>query len=191
MLNKKFNNRKSDICFKNHDLTIEVDEGNHDSDDEKEREGMFKNHNFQTFQCNPNEPQFDLFRFVGEINLYISKLREKKATTKVINKIAEDFENVVAFTKSKELKQWAKNVLPNYKKRKSTQVRNKPIKIGKRSGTTYCFGCKNLTHNFRPQEVKMTNKVLREKPNCVVCWSNKSRFLKKTQQQKIIQRFTD
>ena len=169
MLNKKFNNRKSDICFKNHDLTIEVDEGNHDSDDEKEREGMFKNHNFQTFKCNPNEPQFDLFKFVGEINLYISKLREKKATTKVINKIAEDFENVVALTKSKELKQWAKNVLPNYKKRKNTQIRNKPIKIGKRSGTTYCFGCKNLTHNFRPQEVKMTNKVLREKPNCVVC----------------------
>ena len=31
---------------------------------------------------------------------------------------------------------------------------------------------------FRPQEVKMTNKVLREKSNCVVCRSNKSRFLK-------------
>ena len=38
--------------------------------------------------------------------------------------------------------------------------------------------CKNFTHNFRPQEVKMTNKVLREKSNCVVCRSNKSRFLK-------------
>ena len=31
---------------------------------------------------------------------------------------------------------------------------------------------------FRPQEVKMTNKVLREKSNCVVCRSNQSRFLK-------------
>ena len=31
---------------------------------------------------------------------------------------------------------------------------------------------------FRPQEVQMTNKVLREKSNCVVCRSNKSRFLK-------------
>ena len=37
------------------------------------------------------------------------------------------------------------------------------MKIGKRPGTTYCFGCKDFTHNFRPQEVKMTNKVLREK----------------------------
>ena len=64
-------------------------------------------------------------------------------------------------------------------KMKNTQSEIKPIKIGKRPGTTYCFGCKDFTHNFRPQEVKMTNKVLREKSNCVVCRSNKSRFLNK------------
>ena len=49
ILNKNFNDRKPDIWFKNHNLIIEVDEGNHenyDSDDEKEREGMFKNYNF-------------------------------------------------------------------------------------------------------------------------------------------------
>ena len=34
----------------------------------------------------------------------------------------------------------------------------------------------------------MTNKVLREKSNCVVCQSSKPRGLKKTQQQEIIQR---
>ena len=33
----------------------------------------------------------------------------------------------------------------------------------------YCLGCKDYTDNFKPQEVKMTNKVLREKSNCVVC----------------------
>ena len=27
--------------------------------------------------CNPNDPNFDLFKFLGEINLYILKLREK------------------------------------------------------------------------------------------------------------------
>ena len=38
LLNKKFNNRKSDIWFKNHNLVIEVDEGNHESyDSEKIR----------------------------------------------------------------------------------------------------------------------------------------------------------
>ena len=52
---------------------------------------------------------------------------------------------------------------------KNTQSKIKPIKIGKQSGTTYCFGCKDYTKNFRPQEVKMINKVLREKPHCVAC----------------------
>ena len=52
VLNKKFNNREPDIQFKKHNLIIEVDEGNHenyDSDDEKEREDMFKKHNFKIF----------------------------------------------------------------------------------------------------------------------------------------------
>ena len=61
---------------------------------------------------------------------------------------------------------------------KNTQPKTKPIKFGKQSGTTYCFGCKDYTKNFRPQKVKMINKVLREKPHCVVSRSNKSRFLK-------------
>ena len=56
---------------------------------------------------------------------------------------------------------------------KNTQSKIKPIKNGKRPGTTYCLRCKDFTHNFRPQEVKRINKVLREKSNCVVCRSNK------------------
>ena len=48
----------------------------------------------------------------------------------------------------------------------------------------YCLGCKDFTHNFRPQEVKMTNKVLREKSNSVVCRSSKSRFLKQKHNSK-------
>ena len=67
-------------------------------------------------------------------------------------------------------------------KMKNTQSEIKPIKIGKRPWITYCFGCKGCTQNFRPQEVKMTNKVLREKSHCVVCRSGKSRFLKQRQQ---------
>ena len=66
-------------------------------------------------------------------------------------------------------------------KMKNTQSKIKPIKIGKEPGTM-CFGCKDYMQNFRPQEVKMTNKVLREKSHCVVCRSGKSRFLKQRQQ---------
>ena len=63
-------------------------------------------------------------------------------------------------------------------KMKNTQSEIKLIKTGKKPETTYCFGWKDFTHNFKPQEIKMTNKVLREKSNCVVCRSNKLRFLK-------------
>ena len=115
VLNKKFNNRKPDIWFKNHNLIIEVDEGNHenyDSDDEKEREDM---HNFKIFRCNPNDPNFDLLKFLGEINLHISTLREEnaenKGNNKAINKVDEDFKKIVI--KLKELKRYDKNILPN------------------------------------------------------------------------------
>ena len=56
---------------------------------------------------------------------------------------------------------------------KNAHSKIKAIKIGKQLGITYCFGCKDYTKNFRPEKVKMTNKVLREKSHCVVCQSNK------------------
>ena len=39
---------------------------------------------------------------------------------------------------------------------KKQQSEIKPIKTGKEPGTSYCLGCKDFTHNFRPQKVKMT-----------------------------------
>ena len=45
-------------------------------------------------------------------------------------------------------------------KMKNIQSEIKPIKIGKKLGTTYCFGCKDYTLNFRSKKMKMTNKVL-------------------------------
>ena len=88
MLNKKFNNRKPDIWFKNHNLIIEVDEeshGNYDTDDkkEREREDMLKKHNFKIFRCNKSDPNFDLFKFLSKINMHISKLREKMQRIKL------------------------------------------------------------------------------------------------------------
>ena len=60
--------------IQNHNFTIEIDEENYqnfDSVDEKEKEDMVKKHNFKIFQCNTNDSNFDLFKFVGEINLYV------------------------------------------------------------------------------------------------------------------------
>ena len=66
-------------------------------------------------------------------------------------------------------------------KMKNTKSEIKSIKTGKRLGTIYCLRCKDYTHNFRPEKEKITNKLLREKSHCVVCQSNKSRFLNKKQ----------
>ena len=52
---------------------------------------------------------------------------------------------------------------------KNTLSKIKHIKIGKPPRATHCFGCKDYTTKFRPEKVKMINKVLREKSNCVVC----------------------
>ena len=65
---------------------------------------MFKNHNFKIFWCNPNNPKFDLFKFLGEIILYISKLREENAINGVIDKITEDFEKNNRSDKIKRIK---------------------------------------------------------------------------------------
>ena len=61
---------------------------------------------------------------------------------------------------------------------KNIQSKIKPIKIRKQPGTTYCLGYKDYMQKVRPEKVKMTNKLLREKSYSVVCRSNKLRFLK-------------
>ena len=71
-----------------------------------------------------------------------------------------------------------KKHFPHCKTYKNTQSKIKPIKIEKQPGTTYCLVCKDYTQNFRPQEVKTTNKILRKKSHYAVYRSNKSRFLK-------------
>ena len=52
---------------------------------------------------------------------------------------------------------------------KRTRLKIKPIRTGKRIETTYCLECRDCTDNFKPQEVKMTYKVRREKANYAVC----------------------
>ena len=36
---------------------------------------------------------------------------------------------------------------------KNTRSKIKPIKTGKELGATYCLGCRDYSHNFKPQEV--------------------------------------
>ena len=132
MLTNKFNNRKPDIWFKDYNIIIEVDEGNHenyDSDNEKEREDMFKKNNFKIFWCNPNDPNFNLFKFLREINVYVSELHGRNSVNETISKITEDFEKIVLVTKLKEIKRYVKNILPNYQKWKNKKFSKQLIWI--------------------------------------------------------------
>ena len=69
-------------------------------------------------------------------------------------------------------------MLPTISDMKNVQSKIITDKNWKKIRTTYCLGSKDYTDNFESQEMKMTNKVLREKSNCVACRSSKSRFLK-------------
>ena len=44
--------------------------------------------------------------------------------------------------------------------------------------------CEDYVDNFKLQEVKMTNKVFREKSYCVVCGSSESRLIKQKHNNK-------
>ena len=113
----------------------------------------------------------------------LTLLNQLKSKLKIINwwsfkKIARIIIQIKLLNKIKVLKLGCQKHFTKLQKMKNPQSKLKPIKVGKQSVTTYCFGCKDYTKNVRPQEVKMTNKALREKSQRVVCWSNKSRFLK-------------
>ena len=96
----------------------------------------------------------------------------------MINKSAEDFKKNNCSDKIKRIKTISQKHFAKLQKMRNTQSKIKPIKIKQQPETTYCFGCKDYTQNFRPKEVNMKNKTLREKSHSVICRLNQSRFLK-------------
>ena len=61
-----------------------------------------------------------------------------------------------------------KNTTHNIRHEKRA-IKNKTHKNWEKVGTRHCLGCIDYTDNFKPQETKMKNKVLRKRSNCVVC----------------------
>ena len=96
----------------------------------------------------------------------------------MINKTVVDFKKNNCSEKITRIKTIYQKHFTILKKMKNIQSKIKPIKTGKQPRATYCFGCKHYLQNSRPEKVKMTNEVLREKSHGVVCRSNKSRSLK-------------
>ena len=48
----------------------------------------------------------------------------------------------------------------------------------------YCLACRKHPNNFGLKKVTVTNKVIRIKPKCGICLSDKSRFLKQKHNKK-------
>ena len=109
-----------DLYFYEHKLAIEIDEiGNNDrnTDYETKREREIKKQlNCVFIRTNPDAANFNINEPNNQIFKHIIQSKEKNAVNKVINKIAEDFKKIVAVTKLKKLKRYAKNFLSNYKK---------------------------------------------------------------------------
>ena len=55
-----------------------------------------------------------------------------------------------------------KNTTNNIRHQKCA-IKDKMDKNWEKTGTTYCLGCKDYADNFKPQKIKMINKMLREK----------------------------
>ena len=85
---------------------------------------MFKKNNFKIFRCNPNDPEFDLFKFLGKIILYISKLLEeiKNSCSDKIKRIKSTCQK--HFTKLQKIKKLEKELKDKNKKLKNLIIKN-------------------------------------------------------------------
>ena len=124
---------------------------------------------------NPDEENFNIFSAIIQIHRHIKKSTKKSLIEKISKRLLKlEFKsNHSIITKS--LKRVVKKLLPDYKQWK-TQINDKTDKNWKAIWSNVLFWV--YMKNFRPENVKMTNKVVRGKSHCVVCWSSKLRFLK-------------
>ena len=136
---------------------------------------MIESHGITIIRTNPDAADFDMNRLINQIYTHIIESTKKQTKVSTKKSLIDDLSKRLLelefksnhSIKSKGLKRVVKNILANYKKMNNTQSEIKPIKIGKRLGTTHCLRCKDYMQNFRAEKVKMTNKVLTEKSHCV------------------------
>ena len=163
-------------------LVVEIDEKGHvdrDPDYEKKRQKELQKLGYHLIRINLDKMDFNDYDEFGRVSAYMIKSTKNQTKKSLIDDLSKRLSGLEF--KSKCLKWVVEKIMPTIKDMKNTQSKIKPIKRGKKPGSTYCLGCKDYTDNFKPQEVKMINEVLKEKSNYVVCRSSKSRLLKQKQ----------
>ena len=176
-------NYRTDFTFRKHMLIVKIDGKRYvvrDPDYERKDKKNLKS--LATTLLELILIKLDDYEEFGIVSAYVAKSikkQTKKSLTDDLSKRLLELEVKSNHSiKIKVFKLGCQKHFTKLQKMKNTKSKIKPIKVGKQSVTMYCFGCKDYTNNFRPQEAKMTNKVLREKSHCVICPSNKSRFVK-------------
>ena len=148
-------NKRLDFYLPKYKVGIEIDEYDHkyrDSKHEQSRNLMIENYGITVIRTNPDA-----------IKKQTKESTKKSLIVDLSKRLLELEFNSNNSIKSYCLKWIVKKILPTIQDKKNTQSKIKPIKTGKEIGTTYCLGCKDYTHTFKAQDVKMTNKVLKRK----------------------------
>ena len=120
-------NKRIDAYFSEYKLGIEVDEYNQEgrnSKYEKSRQLMIESHRITIIRTNPDDANFDMNRLINQIYTYIiestkkqTKVSTKKSLIDDLSKRLSELEFKSNYSiKSKCLKRFVKNFLPNYEK---------------------------------------------------------------------------
>ena len=132
-----------DLYFYEYKLAIEIDELGHndrntDYEIKRQRE-IEKELNFVFIRTNPDAADFNMNRRLkNQIYKHIIKSKEEKLKSKFAKELLSYTSSI--FVPLKPIKYFVTKMLPTLQNMKNTQSEIKPIKIGTRFGTTYCFG---------------------------------------------------
>ena len=127
----------------------------------KRQEALEENLGCKFIRINTTKEGYDADYEASRIQGFISKFKDEqlKKMNKELKELKDEIKKINKSNKIKAFKIDCQKVLLDYKKLKNTQSKTKLRKTGNEIGTTCCLECKTYTHNFKPQELKMTNMI--------------------------------
>ena len=158
---------RTDFTFKKRMLVVQIDEKGHTErplNFERKRQKELEKLGYYFIRINPNKPGFNDYEEFHRIGGYIAESIKIQAEESLVDDVLKRLQELEFKSshsiKSKCFKQIVKKKYCQItKNEKHNQKKKKPIKIEKEIGTTCYLWCEDYTYSFKPQEVKMANKV--------------------------------
>ena len=104
---------------------------------------MIVNHGITIIRTNSGAADFEMNRLIKEIYMHIIKSTNWWSFEKIVRIRIW----IKSLNKTKVFKMDFQKCFTKLQKMKNTQSKINPMKIGKRTGTTYCSGCKDFTRS--------------------------------------------